>query len=143
MRRTVKSSSSEAQIVQKYEDFSKPTKIGDKQNILLCVGGENRAVHSNFYEKTASRCKALPRLYFVNRKLRQTPQTPPKKRNDEIRQNRQQRPGKVSINSLFYSKSNILFHRAILSFLIFNSIQMPFTELKFSTAQSVTKHSAL
>ena len=60
---------------------------------------------------------------FVAAFYRQTPEPPSLALKQRNKPNGQQKPGKVSIFSLFYSKSNILFHRAILSFVILSSIQ--------------------
>ena len=60
---------------------------------------------------------------FVTAFYRQTPEPPSLALKQRNKPNGQQKPGKVSIFSLFYSKSNILFHRAILSFVILSSIQ--------------------
>ena len=64
------------------EDFSKPAGKGDRWTILLSVGGKNRAADLNFGEKTAFQSRsfetAVSSLDFVYRKLRQTPENPPK-----------------------------------------------------------------
>ena len=78
----------------------------------------------------------------LSRKLRQTPENPPK--NDEIGQmdNRNQARWVYFLN--FIQKSNILFHRAILSFVILNSKQcLSFRALKFLMDHCVTKHHPL
>ena len=77
VRRKAESSSSKEKIVrigvESLKIFpSRPGK-GDQRTILLCVGGKNRAVDSNFGEKTASRSRffeiAVSSLDFVYRKL--------------------------------------------------------------------------
>ena len=113
--------------------------------ILLYVGGKNRAADSNFGEKTASRSRsfetAVSSLDFVYRKLRQTPENPPKtmklaKWTTEIRQGE-------FIYLILFKKSSILFHCAILSFVILKFHTMPCRVLKLSTTQCVTQHRTL
>ena len=93
--------------------------------ILLCVGGKNRAADSNFGEKTASRSRsfetAVSSLDFVCRKLRQIPENPPK--TTKLAKWTTETKARWVHLLNFIQKSNILFHCAILSFVILNSIQ--------------------
>ena len=122
MWRKVETSSSEAKIVRigvgSFKIFPSRLEKGTD-------GGKNRAADSNFGEKMASQSRsfetAVSRLDFVYRKLRQTHENPPKtmklaKWTTEIRQGE-------FIYLILFKKSNILFHCAILSFVILHSIQ--------------------
>ena len=129
VRKKIESSSSlvvklkSLELEWKEEMFSKATGKGDKWNILLCVGGENRAPDPNFGEKTTSWFRpfetALSSIDFY--KLRKPPQNFPKtmkqaKWTTEIRQCEY-------IFFIVFPKGNILFHHAILYIVILNSIQ--------------------
>ena len=109
----------------KFEDFSKPTQKVGQWTILLCVGGKNRAADSNFGEKTASRSRSFETagssLDFVYRKLRQIPENPPK--TTKLAKWTTETKARWVHLLNFIQKSNILFHCAILSFVILNSIQ--------------------
>ena len=111
------------EFVQKVLRFFPADRKGDRWTILLCVGGKNQAADSNFGLKTASQSRsfetAVSSLDFIYRKLRQTPETPPTKLakwTTEIRHGE-------FIYLVLFKKRNILFHCAILSFVILNSIQ--------------------
>ena len=92
---------------------------GGGQAEQIRISTSKRASRSRSFET------AVSSLDFVHRQLRQTPETPPPPppQNDRIGQMHNRNQARWVYFLIFIQKSNILFHRAILSFVILNSIQ--------------------